>query len=187
MDRARIRVRYYSGNAPPLGTNIMSATLEDRKLGRQRPGAHASAPTTMADLTVSPPFPGPPAHLHPRPRRWWTRACSRLDELLRLPANWDSYDADPLESQTVDSAKGLLECLGSVLDLPEPSVSPTRIGGVLLQWRSGTKEIEVELVSRDAASFAYADDATSEEDEGAVFREEPVGLNPVFKYLERLC
>ena len=141
----------------------------------------------MAAQQVHPLGAGGLPRLQPRPIQWWPSVSSQLDQLLTLPGNWDSYGACPIDREIVESVKGLLACLGEFLDLPSPCVSATRTGGVLLQWRSGTKEVEVELVSRDAASFVYADEATTEEDEGELFRDECVDLNPVFKHLERLC
>jgi hypothetical protein len=125
--------------------------------------------------------------LLPRPSLWWADVRAQISQLLQLPANWDSYGADPVSDQVAQSTNGLLLALGGLLDLPRPLVSPTRRGGILLEWKSGPKEIEIEVVSRDAAAFLFTDDATAEEAEGELFREENLAASPVMRFLKQFA
>jgi len=163
----------------------MIATLEEQALQFRRVIKEARAPATMSDLDVEIDVTELPPCLQPRPSQWFADALSQLDRLLELPPNWDSYNADPPSADAAASARGLVLALGQSWDLPAPLVSPTRTGGVLLEWASGSKELEIEIVSRDAASFVFTDDYTGEEYEGAIFRDN-VNDDRFFKSLKRL-
>jgi len=166
----------------------MIATLEEQALQLRRVIEETRAPATMSDLDVEIDVTELPPCLQPRPSQWFADALLQLDRLLELPPNWDSYNADPIEREIVASAKGLLDALVDVLDLPCPLISPTRNGGVLLEWSVASKEFEIQLVSRDAASFVFADEDTGQEYEGAIFRD-PVNLGDpaFFAFLTRMC
>lgn len=165
----------------------MNKTLEEMKLRLVPPPRTSEPPTTMAQRTVYVQVTGLPP-LRSRPGKWWSRVTEQLDNLVALPANWDSYGADPVESDIVGSAMGFLLGFGAALDLPEPRVAPTRIGGVLLQWSSHQKSVEVEFVSPDAVSYVYADEASGQEFEGELFRDDEDHLQSVLgQRLKLLC
>jgi hypothetical protein len=83
----------------------------------------------------------------------------RLDQLARLPENWDSYGGARPSKDSIRAARSLLLALSARGGLPcgrdvNPShIAPLPIGGVQLEWGSATMDIEVE-VSPDGA-FAY--------------------------------
>ena len=54
---------------------------------------------------------------------------SRLNALKELGKNWDSYGADPINPQSIERARKLLEVIQT-----EPLIVPTRDGGVALAW-----------------------------------------------------
>jgi hypothetical protein len=66
----------------------------------------------------------------------------QLEELMRLPAGWDSYGAPPIRPEAVSFA---LSVLNSIMKLqtPLPQVVPTSVGGVQLEWHE--KDIDLEL------------------------------------------
>lgn len=78
-------------------------------------------------------------------------AFRQLEALRQLPANWDSYGADPISGKAVRAARGLLYWLERqplalrVAELRPLLVAPLAHGGVGLEWRGPTAEIEVEI------------------------------------------
>lgn len=78
----------------------------------------------------------------PKPRRivigaappWVKAAVDRLNDLLALPANWDSYGADPVEVDSALAAVAMLDRLRTHR-LPEMSASPD--GDIELEWAHG--------------------------------------------------
>ncbi|MBU0638715.1 MAG: hypothetical protein KKB50_07615 [Planctomycetes bacterium] len=144
-------------------------TLEARTVQLPSMDEGARAPTTLTELYVHFEVAGRPRYLQPRPAQWLSATASHLNQLLALPCNWDSYNAEQIAPEIVNSANSLLQTLGEKYDLPQPVVSPTRAGGVLLEWKSGPKELELEFVWAGAASYVYVDQEAGEEREGAVF------------------
>jgi hypothetical protein len=71
-----------------------------------------------SDATVTEPLPG-----------WLAQTDEALQELLRLPPNWNSYGARPISPDNVRAAKDLLRAIVQP-DTPRPSVVPTVGGGV---------------------------------------------------------
>ena len=122
----------------------------------------------------------------PLPAEWLMTAVDQLDALRAVCANWDSYGADRPQPHIVDAAERLLNELGRLHNLPRPAISPTRTGGVLLEWKAGARELEIELLSADASSFLYADGETGDEIEGQLRADnldEPTFVDSV----RRLC
>lgn len=76
----------------------------------------------------------------PRPRRmrlvgpaepWMTIAVDRLNDLLGLPAGWDSYGADPLD---FDNALAALAMLTRLPHDPLPAMCASPDGEVEMEW-----------------------------------------------------
>jgi len=76
------------------------------------------------------------ADLAARARASWAGEddAPEFDALLRLPTNWDSYGAPPIDAKTIERARAWL---GAV------SVVPTCKGGVALEWYRDGVELEV--------------------------------------------
>ena len=76
-------------------------------------------------------------------------AFVRLDELETLGYGWDSYDAEPVASLALRTARGLLilsvERVRQSLDAPYAlSVVPIADGGVQIEWHTISASLEVE-------------------------------------------
>lgn len=56
----------------------------------------------------------------------------RLEHLLTLPANWDSYGADLISERVVADVRNFVAKLPA--GVPVPFVAPTNDGGVQLEW-----------------------------------------------------
>lgn len=98
-----------------------------------------------------------------------------LDSFQRLAAllpGWDSYGAKPLDPTAVRRTFNLLPAL-LLDDSPEPSVVPTRDGGVQLEWHRRGVDLEVKVPPTGPISYLIADAGTGEEREweGALERD----------------
>jgi len=56
----------------------------------------------------------------------------RLDELARLPNNWDSYGAKTITGAAIDEARRLIRLCEEPCQ--PPAIVPTNGGGVQLEW-----------------------------------------------------
>lgn len=93
-------------------------------------------------------------------------ALKRLDEIAKLPANWDGYGADAPWPDAIAVARRLIEALQH-----PPAVVPCSDGGVQLEWHRSGFEIEVAVQSHgqitdDDIYLLDVSDAASNYDEG---------------------
>jgi hypothetical protein len=79
----------------------------------------------------------------------------RLEAMRNLPERWDGYGAAPPRPGPIDAAIGFLRQCRDRTALPDPSVTPTRSGGVLLDWEQGSHQLEIEFSDSDHGSFVY--------------------------------
>jgi hypothetical protein len=73
-----------------------------------------------------------------------------LEAMRGLSENWDGYGAAPPNAPVIDFAQEFLGFLEAALrrsgrGASTLHVSPTRVGGVLLEWDDPTMEHEVEI------------------------------------------
>src|SRR5262245_44338244 len=83
--------------------------------------------------------------LEGRPPRWAEPTLRKLGELLRLPANWNSYGARPVDSACAWAAFQLLSRLLPDDALP-PAIVPTSGGGVQLEWHTHGVDLEIQVL-----------------------------------------
>jgi len=93
-------------------------------------------------------------------RDWLRQALGRLEIVASLPRGWDSEGGPPPNAQLVTAAADLLRDLQGD-DLPLPFVCPIAGGGLQLEWSSGGKEVELELVDERTIGFLRAEAAPS--------------------------
>ncbi len=81
-------------------------------------------------------------------------ASSKLDELARLEADWDSYGARPMSAIAINQAnRMLLDVARRYLELGYPRIArvkpwfiaPLADGGIQIEWRSDGGAMEVEI------------------------------------------
>ena len=87
---------------------------------------------------------------------WWEPLGQRLEELLDLDANWNSYGAPPIDPEAILFAVDLLldTMPGNV---PTPATVPTSRGGVQLEWHSHGLELEVAILPTTQFSVYFED------------------------------
>lgn len=108
---------------------------------------------------------------HDRPD-WVDPAIEQVRTLFDLPEDWDGEGGERPADDVIQSAIGFLEFVAKYASVDRPHVSPTRSGGVLLEWENGPHQIEVEVLSRDAASYVLLNTDTDKERTGALFRDD---------------
>jgi hypothetical protein len=77
---------------------------------------------------------------------WLDKICRRFEEIGKLQAGWDGYGAPPVANSTMNFA---LLLLGNVRDEAQPiafpSINPMSNGAIMIEWRTGTREITIEV------------------------------------------
>jgi hypothetical protein len=88
---------------------------------------------------------------------WLAPAFSRASKLLVLPFNWDLAGAGPVEPTAIQVA---LDDLWLVMDDRSsiPQWTPTRTGGVQLDWHENGIDLEIEFSPSASQGFAVFSD-----------------------------
>ena len=91
----------------------------------------------------------------------------QLQAIRSLPENWDGYGAASPQAPVVDVAAAFAGFLSAALDRSKTApaelhVSPTRVGGVLIEWEDPTSQHEVEFNPDHCISFLHRHKATGE-------------------------
>ena len=89
----------------------------------------------------------------------------QLESMRHLAENWDGYGAAAPGAKVIDLAQGFVGLLEAMLarstaSPPEFHVSPTRIGGVLIEWNGDSIEHEMELSPDGSIGFVHHNKAT---------------------------
>lgn len=90
------------------------------------------------------------------PPEWLVRAGDRILELSRLPKGWDGYSAPPMDQNSLRQAWKLLRVLADVLHT-QPSIVPTVLGGVSLEWHRDDVDAEIEFNPGRRAYLSWID------------------------------
>ena len=84
--------------------------------------------------------------------QWQIDAIRKLVQLLALPRDWDSYGSPPPSEVAVKAAGSLI--LDIDLDyFVSPHIVPVSGGGVQLEWRVGSRELEIEIDDEGSAEY----------------------------------
>lgn len=87
---------------------------------------------------------------------WQYSVRRNIAELLDLSDNWDSYGAVAIRPEYAASALRLLQ---SIMDseTAAPSVVPTNLGGIQIEWHASGIDLEIEVESTSRISVWYED------------------------------
>jgi hypothetical protein len=91
----------------------------------------------------------------------------QLQAMYGLAENWDGYGAAAPEAPVLDLAQELVDLLQAGLRKPPAAaptlhVSPTRTGGILIEWQDSLTDHEVEINPDGSVSFLHLDRATGQ-------------------------
>ena len=106
--------------------------------------------------------------IDPEPAGWFAPLLTKFNELVRLPSDWDSYGAKPIDPDTAALALSILLSVMSAND-QHPAVVPTSGGGILLEWHQGGVDLEVDVRSPTSIHVYFDDGEIEEEFEHAEF------------------
>ena len=95
----------------------------------------------------------------------------RLEAMRGEKENWDSEGAAAPAQEIVTAAIAFWRNLQRREELPQPYVTPNRIGGVLFFWEFGP--LEVEFLTPDKAEFLHLDRDTDEAVTGTLSLNQP--------------
>ena len=89
----------------------------------------------------------------------------QLEAMRRLGENWDGYGAAAPQLKIIDLAQEFVSLIGAMLRKSSTGqailhVSPTRVGGVLIEWEDAAMDHEVELNDEGSISFLHHDKGT---------------------------
>lgn len=76
-------------------------------------------------------------------RTWLTPALQRIASIATLPANWDSYNADPPNRKAVQHSRIVLNALVN-LDFKPASIDPSAEGGICISFSSDDRYGDIE-------------------------------------------
>lgn len=104
-----------------------------------------------------------PLHGPAKPPPWLERTQQRLNELLKLPPNWNSYEAPTISPLLVQAASTLLSQDLLRKGLPEPIVTPTNWGGVVIEWHTRGIDLEIDVEAPDLYHVSFENPDLGEE------------------------
>jgi hypothetical protein len=104
----------------------------------------------------------------------------RLSYLLSLPEGWDSYGAQPVQRDLAERALDVIRLLLEAR-VPEPSIVPTPMGGIQLEWHVNDMDFEVTVESQFALEF-YFHHGDREDVEGVLTQD----LGPALPFLDQI-
>ena len=87
---------------------------------------------------------------------WSHSAQVKLENLSQLSENWNSYGSPGISPQARRETLLLLPVLGK-LHMPEPKILPVSGGGVQLEWRNPSCELELEVLPNGSIEFLAVD------------------------------
>lgn len=87
---------------------------------------------------------------------WASTTVKRLNELLHLKDNWDSYGASkPSATSAVELIKVL--CSVATPDTPAPAIIPSPFGHFQAEWHQNGVDLEVEVMSPTKIHVSFSD------------------------------
>ena len=89
----------------------------------------------------------------------------QLQAMRLLGENWDGYAAAAPHGNAIDLALEFTDLIAAMLEKSkagptEIHVSPTRVGGVLVEWEDASRQHEVEINPDRSIGFLHLDKAT---------------------------
>jgi len=88
----------------------------------------------------------------------------QIQAMRGLPENWDGYGAAPPSGNVIDLAQAFTSFLEAAFARSAAvlHVSPTRVGGILIEWEDSTRQHEVEINPDQGISFLHLQKSTGE-------------------------
>ena len=89
-------------------------------------------------------------------RSWLNSARNKLQELSKLPENWNTYGSRPIQPEAIEVTAKLISDLIK-LGMPEPHIFPVSGGGIQLEWENSKCELEIEVMPNKSIEYLVVD------------------------------
>jgi hypothetical protein len=77
---------------------------------------------------------------------WLEKVCIRFEEIGKMQLGWDGYGALPIAKSTLNFALLLFgNILSEARTISFPSINPMSNGSIIIEWRTRSHEITVEV------------------------------------------
>lgn len=98
---------------------------------------------------------------------WLWLVLDALRRLSELSPDWDSYGAQPPHERAISRCLQFLSDYDLLFEwVPEPTIVPTRDGGIQLEWHGPKIEVEVAVPPTGPISYLISDAISEVELEG---------------------
>ena len=91
-----------------------------------------------------------------------------FNRIARLPHDWNSYGASPVDQNTLKYAFGVLLELDCLTPAKRPQISATVNGGVAFDWHRRKRGLELEILAPYRMSYFFYDEETEAEEERTI-------------------
>ena len=92
------------------------------------------------------------------PPDWLADTMAKLDRLVGLEQNWDSYGASPVDHTSVATAKELIRYLAMFINVDNPAVGATPDGEAGFSWDGGHWSLDADVTANGLIEYVYTDD-----------------------------
>ncbi len=96
------------------------------------------------------------AAAHGRLPSWFPEAASRLNAILKLPENWNSYGAVKIRKEAASNAMRLMRW-PMIVKVAFPAIVPVPTGNIQLEWHESGIDLEIEIAPDGFFSISYED------------------------------
>jgi len=135
-----------------LETSSWSALENVVEAWRRRFRSTASHTSSVSSREVLPVYSAQASDILPR---WVTSALSRVAELSRLPAGWDSYNARPMQAAVTRDFFLILLGLSHAIQ-SEPTTSLTSEGGLVASWENESGSLDLIVDPLETPRVVYS-------------------------------
>ena len=95
--------------------------------------------------------------LRETPAEWLPTTLEKIEALLDLQQDWDSYGATPLDSATIDKASQCACFLAHFVGISAPVVGAAPDGKAGFSWDSGAWSLDVDISPTGRIHYVYID------------------------------
>lgn len=89
------------------------------------------------------------------PPEWLLPVARKLERLLSLKDNWDSYGARAVDPDAVDTARDLVQYLSRTVGVDEPSVTATPDGEVGFCWDAEDWSLDASIDRHATITYVF--------------------------------
>jgi hypothetical protein len=89
---------------------------------------------------------------------WQVDAIRDLSNIAGLPSDWDSYGSPSPQQDAILSTLGIILGAGQFSYFPPPSIAPVSGGGIQIEWRCGSRELDFGVLPNGQVEYLQTED-----------------------------